>query len=215
MNFDIFLESVSKIEKMPLPGEDSQFKMSPPYRKELQNKNKAIIKNAKQSAVLALFYPDAENVTKLILILRKTYKGVHSAQIGFPGGKVEPEDKTLKDTAIRETNEEVGVDGKTVKVLKELTQIYIPPSNYYVQPFIGVTKTTPKFIRQETEVEALVEVKLEHLLNDEFVVTKTVSTSYNVTVDVPAIQLNGHLVWGATAMMLSEVKDLLNSVLKQ
>lgn len=213
MNFNAFIESVKLLENEALPGETSQQKMSPPYRIELQSKNKGIIKNAKQSAVLALFYPDKNNRTKLILILRKTYKGVHSAQIGFPGGKVEEEDKTLKDTAIRETHEEVGVEPSTIEILKKITQVYIPPSNFYVQPFIALTKTTPNFVKQESEVEALVEVKLEDLLNDDLVVTKTVSTSYNVNVEVPAIHLNGHLVWGATAMMLSEVKDLLNTIL--
>jgi len=137
MNFDEFLISISKIKKLPLPAETSQFKMAPPFRLELLKKYKAAMKNAKQSAVLALFYPDLDMQTKLALILRKTYKGVHSAQIGFPGGKVEEEDENLEFTAVRETHEEIGVLPSHITVIKELTQVYIPPSNFNVQPFLA------------------------------------------------------------------------------
>jgi len=214
MQFDYFLSKINTIKKIELPGQASQFKMSPPFREKLIAKQKDNIKNAKQSAVMVLFYPDTALQTKLVLILRKTYKGVHSAQVGFPGGKVEPEDESLQHTALRETHEEVGVVPDAIEVLKQLTQIYIPPSNYYVQPFLGISRTTPNFIKQDTEVEDILEVNLEDFLNDAYVVTKTVSTSYDVKVEVPAYNLNKQLVWGATAMMLSEVKDLLNTVLK-
>jgi hypothetical protein len=96
MNFDEFLVSLSKIKNIPLPAEASQFKMSPPFRTELINRYKEAMKDAKRAGVLALFYPDGSNQTHLVLILRKTYEGVHSAQIGFPGGKYEDDDKTLK-----------------------------------------------------------------------------------------------------------------------
>ncbi|MFD2824328.1 NUDIX hydrolase [Lacinutrix iliipiscaria] len=209
MNFNQFLESISNIGDMPLPAEASQFKMSPPFRLELLKQQQDKIKNAKQSAVLALFYPDTLYNTNLILILRKTYKGVHSAQVGFPGGKVEEEDESLEHTALRETEEEVGVPRKHVKVLKKMTQVYIPPSNFYVHPYIGVVNQTPNFIKEDSEVEALIEVPLSHFLDEQNVITKTVSTSYKVNVEVPAFKLNDHVVWGATAMMLSEIKDLL------
>ncbi|RAJ16833.1 NUDIX hydrolase [Olleya aquimaris] len=213
MNFDEFIIALPKIKNIPLPAEASQFKMSPPYREKLIKLQAEKIKNAKQSAVLALFYPDLEAQTKLILILRKTYKGVHSAQVGFPGGKVEEEDKNLMHTALRETHEEVGVHPKLVTVYKEMTQVYIPPSNYYVQPYIGVTNQTPIFTKQDEEVEDLLEVYLSDLLNENNITNKIVKTSYDVEVEVPAFQLNNHLVWGATAMMLNEVKDLLKATL--
>lgn len=212
MNFDEFLISLVKIEKLALPAEVSQFKMSPPYRKKLMDMQKESIKKAKQSAVMALFYPDAANETKLVLILRKAYNGVHSAQISFPGGKLES-NESASDAALRETFEEVGVHPENIEVIKELTQVYIPPSNFYVQPFLGISKETPNFVKEENEVEELLEVKLKDFLNEANVVTKTVSTSYDVEVEVPAYYLNDHLVWGATAMMLSEVKDLLKATL--
>ena len=213
MNFDKFLISISKIKNIPLPAQASQFKMSPPFRMELLDTYKEEMKSASRAGVMALFYPDEEQRTKLVLILRNTYKGVHSAQIGFPGGKFEPQDDSLKETAVRETIEEIGVPIQNIEVLKQLTEVYIPPSNFYVQPFLGVVKSTPTFYKQDNEVEEVIEVLLHHFINDDNVITTPVETSYNIEVEVPAYQLNGHVVWGATAMMLSEIKDLLKNVL--
>lgn len=213
MNFDKFLVSLSKIKNIPLPAEASQFKMSPPFRRELINEYRQKMKYAKRAGVLALFYPNNVQETHLALILRKTYKGVHSAQIGFPGGKYEDDDKTLMATALRETQEEIGIAKQQVEVVKQMTEVYIPPSNFYVQPYIGITTKTPTFIKQDEEVEDVIEVPLTHFLDDSKVVTKSVTTSYTVKVKVPAFELNGHIVWGATAMMLSEIKDILKEVL--
>ena len=213
MKFDEFLKSVSKIENIPLPAETSHFKMVPPFRQKLLKKQQEAIKKAKHAGVLALFYPDKNQETRFVLILRNTYPGVHSAQVAFPGGKLEDQDISLKNTALRETYEEVGVPINDVKVIKKISQVYIPPSNFYVQPFIGITQITPKFIKQDDEVEALIEVNLKHFLDDEALVFKKVKTSYSVEVEVPAFKLNDYVVWGATAMMLSEIKDLLKQVL--
>ena len=213
MNFDTFLNAIPKIENIPLPAQASQFKMSPPFREKLIAKYRERMKTARKAGVMALFYPDVSDVTRIALILRKTYKGVHSAQIGFPGGKVEPADIDLKHTALRETFEEIGVPENTVQVLRQMTEVYIPPSNFYVQPFVGICDQTPQFFKQDEEVEAIVEVLLSDLLDETNVITKAVETSYNVEIEVPAFELNEHIVWGATAMMLSEIKDLLKGVL--
>jgi len=212
MNFDEFLKSLSKIKNIPLPAEASQFKMVPPFRQELLKHQEKSIKDAKKAGVLALFYPDIDKQTKFVLILRKTYIGVHSGQVGFPGGKIEKQDSSLEKAAIRETFEEVGVPINRIDIFRELTQVYIPPSNFYVHPFFAITLKTPQFTLQEDEVEALIEVNVEHFLHDEVVVYKRVKTSYSVDVEVPAFNLNGHIVWGATAMILSEIKDLLKRI---
>jgi len=213
MKFDIVLESISKIENISLPGQGSHFKMVPPFRQELIKRQGEKIKNAKQSAVLALLYPDVMKETRIVLILRKAYEGVHSGQISFPGGRVEEHDNSLEHTALRETYEEVGVPMENVHVIKTLTDVYIPPSNFFVQPFLGFSRSMPQFTRQEDEVEEILEVRLLDLLNDDHLITKSVSTSYKINVEVPAFNLNGHVVWGATAMMLSEIKDLLKFAL--
>ncbi|OIQ29712.1 MAG: coenzyme A pyrophosphatase [Bacteroidetes bacterium MedPE-SWsnd-G2] len=213
MEFDKFLEAVSKVKNISLPGEASQFKMSPPFRLELVEKQREAMKHARKASVLALFYPDSMQITNLALILRKTYKGVHSAQVGFPGGKVETTDESLKHTALRETREEIGVPEEDVMVLKTLSEMYIPPSNFHVYPFLGTTSKTPNFIKQDEEVEAIIEVKLSDLVDDQFVVQKIVMVSSQKEVEVPAYNFEGNVIWGATAMMLSEIKDLLKQVI--
>ncbi|GAA4815790.1 CoA pyrophosphatase [Litoribaculum gwangyangense] len=213
MRFDDFLISLSKIKNIELPAETSHFKMVPPFRQELLKLQKEAIKTAKNAGVLALFYPDLNYKTRFVLILRKSYKGVHSAQIAFPGGKLEMEDESIEHTALRETFEEVGVPTNVVKVVRKLSQVYIPPSNFYVHPFLGFVDKTPSFIKQENEVEDILEIALDHFLDEKCLITKKVKTSYSVEVEVPAFQLNGHHVWGATAMMLSEIKDMLKQLI--
>ncbi len=212
MDFDAFQQSLSKIKNIPLLGETSHFKMVPPFRHELLKNQTEAIKRAKHAGVMALFYPNTNRQTQLVLILRKTYKGVHSAQVGFPGGKLETYDQSLQDAALRETEEEIGVPAKNIQVYKTLSRVYIPPSNFYVQPFIGITEITPNFIKQDDEVDAVIEVPLKHFLDDNSLITEHVKTSYSTEVEVPAFLLNDFVVWGATAMMLSEIKDILKQL---
>ncbi len=194
MRFNSFLESVVKIKHLELFGETSHAKMSPPYRLELAQKIKEKSKSAKEAGVMALFYPNTEEETHLVLILRKTYKGVHSAQVGFPGGKYEVEDNDLMITAIRETEEEVGVPKSMVNIIKKMSPMYIPPSNFMVHPYLAISESTPKFIKQDEEVEAIIEVKLMDFLNDANSITTRVPTSFKVEVDVPAFKLNDYIV---------------------
>lgn len=194
---------------MSLPGEEAHKKLAPLIRINELKDIDISTKNPNQAGVMAVFYPDKENETRLVLILRKTYKGVHSNQVGFPGGRVEEQDKDIEATALRETEEEVGIPRNDIEVVKKLTRLYIPPSNFWVQPYIGLLSKRPKMIAQETEVEAILEVKLSEFLDDDHVITENLSTSYATNIDVPAYILNGHVVWGATAMMLSEIRELL------
>jgi 8-oxo-dGTP pyrophosphatase MutT (NUDIX family) len=213
MKFSTFLESIVNIEHIDPLGETAHAKMSPPYRLKLEGKMMEKRKSAQIAAVLALFYPDKIDNTALVLILRKTYKGVHSGQIGFPGGKTETVDTSLIETALRETEEEVGVRQHLVEVVKAMSPIYIPPSNFMVHPFVGISKKPLDFTKEEEEVESIIEVSLQDFLDETKVIQTKVPTSYNVEVEVPAFLLNGHVVWGATAMMLSEIKVLLKDLL--
>lgn len=162
---------------------------------------------------MAVFYPNDQHLTHLVLILRKTYRGIHSNQVGFPGGRVEVYDKNLKHTALRETEEEVGISKDDVRVIKKLTKLYIPPSDFWVHPYVGIIDKTPILKPQESEVEKILEVNLDDFLNEENLIIQKLSTSYASEIEVPAYMLNGHVVWGATAMMLSELKELLKKVL--
>lgn len=213
MQFNRFHESVVKIKHLQLFGESSHAKMSPPYRLDLAKKMKEKALSAKKAGVMALFYPNRQAHTNLVLILRKTYKGVHSAQVGFPGGKFEKSDHSLEFTALRETEEEIGIPNEQIQVLRKISPLYIPPSNFMVHPYMGILDHYPKFRKQEEEVEQILEISLNEFLLESNSISTVVPTSYNVEVEVPAFKLNGHIVWGATAMMLGEIKDLLKQVL--
>ena len=194
---------------MQLPGESAHRKLAPIIRiKELDELDMSE-RTPEEAGVMAVFYPDMDRETSLVLILRKTYKGVHSNQVGFPGGRVEETDPDLEATALRETEEEVGIPQRDIEVVKKLSRLYIPPSNFWVQPYLGLVHATPEFIAQESEVEQILEVKLRDFLNDENVITEKLSTSYATNIEVPAYKLNGLVVWGATGMMLSEIREML------
>ena len=213
MDFEKFLNRSPNLRKIKLPGEEAHYKLAPMFRNQELEKIDLSMKNPKQAAVMAVFYPGMRDETKFVLILRKTYKGVHSNQVGFPGGRVEEYDQDLIQTALRETEEEVGIPRDEVQVLKELTKLYIPPSNFWVQPYLGLMERTPILVPQESEVEAVLEIDMDEFLSDSCMIRQTLSTSYAKNVDVPAFLLGGHVVWGATAMMLSEMKDILKQAL--
>ena len=183
--------------------------MAPAIRlEELQNHFKSV-KTPKLAGVLALCYPNKDWETSFLLILRKSYPGIHSNQISFPGGKMEDRDTDLLDTALREAKEEVGVQPSNVEIVKELSPLYIPPSNFRVSPFLGFAREPLSFVKQDSEVENLVEVPLSMLLNPDFEGTSQLSTSYSKMMEVPVFNFQGYTVWGATAMVLSEIRDLL------
>lgn len=208
MEFESFLTLISKIKSAKLGGLESQFKMAPKERKMFRQFN-IEKRKPKKAAVLALFYPNNKNETCFLLILRPNYKGIHARQISFPGGKFEEFDENLKNTALRETYEEVGIKSNDIQIKKQLSDTFIPPSNFLVSPFLGTLPYTPKF-KFNNEVEKIIEVKLLDLLNEDFSTSKKMTTSYMENINVPYYKLNGYTVWGATAMMLSEIKDLLN-----
>lgn len=210
MDFDDFKMLLSKISTKPLGGLDAQFKLAPtirqPYSKEYIE-----AKNPKKAAVLALFYPTNFNKTNFLLTKRASYNGTHSAQISFPGGKFDTHDLTLKNAALRETYEEVGIEQNDIVIFKEMTNVFIPPSNFLVSPYLGYLNNFPTFIKNH-EVEELIEVSITDFLDDSAISFTTLSTSYAKEIVVPCFKLNNYIVWGATAMMLSEIRDLFKKV---
>ena len=108
MDFEFFKDKVPNLKKITLPGEEAHYILAPLFRVQELEKN-GQISNAKNAGVLSVFYPSPKNKVNFVLILRKTYKGVHSNQVGFPGGRVEKEDLNIEHTALRETEEEVGL----------------------------------------------------------------------------------------------------------
>ncbi|HEX8268633.1 MAG TPA: CoA pyrophosphatase [Flavobacterium sp.] len=212
MDFQEFLNCIPKVAKESLPGEDAHLKMAPPERKTRMAELDHALLNPRKAAVLMLVYP-RENRAHLALILRNTYNGVHSSQIAFPGGKVESSDPDYGYTALRETHEEVGIPPEAITLVKAFTEVYIPPSNFMVFPFLGYTLTEPQFIEDPAEVAGMVELPLESFLDDRIIVDKQMDTSYSKSIFVPAFKIGEHHVWGATAMILSELKEVLQKAL--
>ena len=193
-----------------LPGEVSHELMAPFKR----TKASAIVNSKTQpklSAVLMLIYPK-NDIPHFTLIQRTAYKGTLGGQISFPGGKQEAEE-SLKETALRETFEEIGVAPDKIQVLGEITQIYIPPSNFLVSPFIGFVDFEPVFTPEVKEVEEIIEVKISDLIDNEKIKRKKIKvgkyTETPILIDVPYFELNYNTVWGATATILSEVRQML------
>lgn len=211
MDFSDFIKYVPKIEKETLLSFDAHLKMIPADRINSYVQETPEIFNPKRAAVLMLLYPK-KSKTHIALIIRNSYTGVHSSQIAFPGGKVELEDLSLMHTALRETHEEIGIHPDKIKVVKAFSEVYIPPSNFLVAPFLGICHSELEFQLQIEEVAGIIEFPLSDLISDATVVQKKITTSYANDIDVPTFKIGDYHVWGATAMMMSELKEVLKKV---
>ena len=207
MDFNAFINNLQSIKENKLGGIAAQFSLAPKLRLKY-SAEKIDASNPKKAAVLALFYPNENNETCFLLTQRASYKGTHSAQISFPGGKIEVSDKNLEQTALRETFEEVGIKKEVITIIREITDVYIPPSNFLATPFIGYSKEKP-ILSINHEVDYTFDVKLADLLDDKNISSINITTSYANKIDVPCFKLNNYIVWGATAMILNEIKELL------
>jgi 8-oxo-dGTP pyrophosphatase MutT (NUDIX family) len=206
MDFDTFISLLEKRLMEPLPGKTAQLKMSSMRRiQELLKFSSP--ENAKQSSVLILLYPYAGTIG-LVLMLRPVYKGVHSGQISLPGGKQEESDENLVSTALRESQEEIGIDPGAIRIIGKLTEMYIPPSNYMVTPVVGYQQNRPSFTADPKEVAHIIEIRLDDLLDQGNKKMKKMKLSLGITLRVPSYCVNGHIIWGATAMILSEFSDI-------
>ena len=166
------------------------------------------ISSYKQSAVFALLFQ--ENDTKnLLLTQRHQYEGKHSGQISFPGGKKEDEDGNLLDTAYRETYEEVGITQNNIELIAPLSPLYIPVSNFFVQPYLGYLQQIPDLKINEREVKAIVKFPIHQLNNPTLLKIKKIEASSGLFLTVPAFEIGEHTIWGATAMMLREIGELI------
>ncbi len=169
---------------------------------------------ARVGSVLLLLYCYREEL-HLALTRRRDDLNSHAGQISFPGGRAEA-GETLAEAALRETEEEVGIRPYTVTVLGELTPIWIPPSDFEVHPFVGWVHSgeRPSFQLAENEVAELLEPSLSHLLNPdnrrEGIIERQ---GYRMT--VPYFDVGGHMVWGATAIILSEFLERLRTLVGQ
>lgn len=165
-------------------------------------------KNPKLSAVLILMY-DKEGEWHFPLMKRSDY-GPHKGQISLPGGKKEKTDFNLEQTALRETQEELGIDLSYVKVNGFLNDVYIPPSRFLVTPYVGIFQNSAiEFNPSDNEVKELIEVPLSELLSEKNFRQGSVPIAPDLNVQTKYFHLKNHIVWGATAIILNEFKQII------
>lgn len=163
--------------------------------------------NPTQSAVLIALFNE-KNLIKFPLIRRPKYNGSHSGQMALPGGKFEPNDISLKNTAIRESYEEIGIQPENVEIIGSLSELYIQVTNIQVTPYVGIINTKPYFKIDKREVDELYIADLSEIQNP----NNKFKENWNIqgtNIDVPYYKLQDQIVWGATAMILSEFEQLI------
>ena len=190
--------------QQPLPGHPVQQTMAPDPRRNNPDRQRRPLR---QAGVLFLFYARDGRV-HLPFIERQRYDGPHSGQIALPGGKREVGDSDLAATAVRETGEEIGVPGSCIRVLGQLTPVYIPNSHYMVTPSVGLMSAVPTFRPDPAEVKAVLECPLALLL-DPACRKREIWNIGNLDVNVPFFHVGEHRIWGATAMMLAELLEVI------
>lgn len=208
MNQKVFFQKFKSEIESGLPGEESHALLMPlnrPY-------TSSIIKSAityREAAVGVILYPKSNSIY-CILIRRQKYEGIHSAQICFPGGKRDEEDDDLEFTARRECFEEINLPINKGELIGKLSPVYIPVSNFMVQPYLFMLSSQPPLVPDAMEVASIIHFDLFTLINDSILKKTDMKFSNGIKrKDIPYFEIDGKIVWGATAMMLSELKTIL------
>ncbi len=205
--FDIFRNQLARLLQNELPGSEAHRAMESEMRRKLLHEWDE--KKARLSAVMLLLYPDENDRIMTVLTLKQNGIGIHSGQISLPGGKFEPEDMTLDQTALRETEEEIGVHPYEITLIGQLSSLVIPRSGFIVYPFVGYCTARPQFKIQDSEVARLYEVDLFNLLHHSNKNSFLFTEEHGETFTIPSYLLDNRHLWGATAMIMSEVEHIL------
>ncbi|MBL7817213.1 MAG: CoA pyrophosphatase [Saprospiraceae bacterium] len=202
---DTFIERLIERHAQGLPGRPFQLKKAVLARYKTMDAPPT----ARQSAVLILLFRKTNEWHVVLTERVGNPNDPHSNQISFPGGSLEAADASLEACALRETHEEVGISPEKVKIIGKMTDLYIPVSNFFVQPYLGWTSEPPQYQRQPTEVKNILEVPLSILANIDNHKFADIQVRGMTLPNVPYFDVNGKIVWGATAMMLSELLEIL------
>jgi len=192
--------------KRELPGEKAHRLLLPPGRELYPTGDKSTIL---QSSVLMLLFPDHGKINTCLIRRPATMRN-HSGQIAFPGGRFEPADKDLMQTALRESYEEIGTDANKIEIIGALTPLYVQVSNFTINPFLGWTETMPDFKIDNHEVEDLIIIPVEKLLHHAAFQVQKVTTIHGIF-EVPGFYAGTSFIWGATAMVISEFNEIYKS----
>ncbi len=195
-----------------MPGPSAHEKMAHPVRKANLTPDPKTVKNA---AVLMVLFEEKAGDFRLIFIRRITTQNgdKHSGQIAFPGGKQDETDRDLMYTALREAEEEIGIDLSLIDVLGSLTPIYINVSNFLVHPYLAYSWQVPTMVRQEKEIDEISPLPLTAFANPETRQETQIAIASGIRLNhVPCFNINGQIIWGATAMIMNEFLEILNQV---
>lgn len=195
--------------KRPLPGAKAydRFKVKRPDGGKIVFQEQ---QNRREGAVLIAFYEESDGI-HFPLIQRPDYDGVHSRQIALPGGKKETSDSDLITCALRESQEEVGIDPGQVEVVGSLSSFYVGASNFQVLPVIGFLKQKPEFVPEPAEVDEIILGPLHDFLRPDAVKEKTIDVR-GFSMIAPYFDVQGKVIWGATAAMLGELMMIINEL---
>ncbi|MEX2380201.1 MAG: NUDIX domain-containing protein [Vicingaceae bacterium] len=180
------------------------------HRKLVEELSKKL-EQARKSAVLLLIYPK-NKVLHTVFIKRPTYEGVHSGQIALPGGAEEAEDQSLMHTALREAEEELAIQAKPTEVLGTLSALYVPPSNFLIEPYVAFQDQRPTFKADVFEVAEVIECPLSQLVGEDKLLSNQLVNSSRGEMMVRGFRLKEHLMWGATAMIVKEFAEILEQL---
>lgn len=208
MNFEHQITSLRKrLTTGALPGKDAQIKM---VSDTFKNRYFDIQPNShtREGAVLILLYPQKNSLHIPLIVRPNTEKGVHSGQVAFPGGKKEKKDPDYTYTALREAQEEVNLDTRQVEVLGQLSPLFVFASNFMVYPTLAVMHEEPVLKPNPKEVAAIFSADLDVLKRPETIKTTLIQTP-QYTFETPYFDVAGKIIWGATAMMLSELIEII------
>ena len=205
-----FVDSLRRRLQEPLPGREAQYKMASRRRLQELSPHPSPPVTAKIACVLNLLF-QKDGAWHTVLIERTTNpRDRHSGQVSFPGGRWEASDGALANVALREAEEEIGAPAGQVEILGQLTDLYIPVSNFLVHPFVGLLQTAPNFCPQAGEVENILTPRLEVFHSNENRKRTDVNVGQGITLqNVPYFEVEGRVVWGATAMIMNEFLELL------
>lgn len=197
----------SRLEKS-LPGKLGQKPMQP-YLPLMPKIDVPRRNTVKKGAVMAIIYAK-DNIPHLLLIERNTYKGAHSGQISFPGGKLESGESALS-AAMRECEEEVGIAADSYRVLSPLTEVYVWASNFMVYPFLAISDSLDSLTPDPKEVKSIIEMPIAHFFENKNKSEMMMKSYLGVSLKAPYYDVHEVPLWGATAMMISEIEHLLKS----
>lgn len=205
-----FTEEIRQRLTQPLPGMEAQFKMAFARRIDELRRNPAPPPDARVACVLNLLHHHNGHWRTVLIQRTENPRDRHSGQVSFPGGRYEELDGDLVNVALRETHEEIGVSPLEVEILGRLTELYIPVSNYVVYPFVGVLLGPSEFIPQAGEVQAILTPPLTLFMQEENRKVADLTVAQGLMLKgVPYFDVDGRVVWGATAMIISEFLEVM------